>query len=402
MSDQYSLKHFLRQAPNDLLAQYFENQRIKTDLDISDLKETKIEPLAELVENLSDKQRKQVESDFVSIFYLANQAGYMALRQELGSSASKIDGLECLEAAFTCYLRFYKQFEAALIFQPYFDQDRYWRKVAGLPGTMPENPKQKIKQLEQALSEHFQFEGRGRNCKVEYYNRDTRHFFFAFPEDYPARFVYWKDKQFEREVIHPALEVVFVYDDEAKSLDTHFRGDAKNARKIDNIFGTTILGKPVPAALYDKPIYDLNKLKSRRFKFIYGPKDKVERFLIRKLRLNPRYDRHTQVTVTTNVLGDLGQDALFTQLDKLFAMSGNPQDRIPYDQLEVSAAEISVDFKTETKRGYKRHRFNLSAPNSCSLKHDGDDLIIRKILKASGIEQEPEPVAEEKSSRQAA
>jgi hypothetical protein len=60
---------------------------------------------------------------------------------------------------------------------------------------------------------------------------------------------------------------------------------------------------------------------------------------------------------------------------------------IPLTQLAVTQVGIKVTFAhNPTSRKASTRSFDINWPNSCSLKHDGRDLIIRKLLADSGIE----------------
>jgi len=59
---------------------------------------------------------------------------------------------------------------------------------------------------------------------------------------------------------------------------------------------------------------------------------------------------------------------------------------IPLTQMAVTQVGIKVTFGHNPKaRKPSSRSFDISWPNSCSLKHDGRDLIIRKLLADSGI-----------------
>ena len=60
---------------------------------------------------------------------------------------------------------------------------------------------------------------------------------------------------------------------------------------------------------------------------------------------------------------------------------------IPASQMTITQVGILVTFMPDPGTGKKNTRsFDVNWPNSCSLKHDGKDAIIRKMLIASGIE----------------
>jgi hypothetical protein len=60
---------------------------------------------------------------------------------------------------------------------------------------------------------------------------------------------------------------------------------------------------------------------------------------------------------------------------------------IPLRQTAVTQVGIKVTFASDpTSRKARTCSFDISWPNSCSLTHDGRDLIVRKMLADSGIE----------------
>lgn len=402
MSKHYSLKSFLRHAPNALLDRYYQHKGIQLGLDFTKLKETKIDPVADALDALDEPVRQDIETDFTNIHMLANEAGYNALRQELQQSSQVLDEKPFIEAAFICFFDYPEAFAMARTFQLFFDQDRYWRRVKDIQAIMPTDPVPHSDRLAECLSAYFKNnEGRGRNCKVEYYARAGKHFFFAFPEDYPFQLMQWVKDEMQKTNVSPAFEVVFVYDAAAGTLDTHYEGTALNGRLLDGVFAEAVLGYTIPPHLYNKPVYALNKLKSPNFQFVKQPQDLIEKITVRKLRFDPKYQRKTKILVQSDVFGEKGQAALYDDIGLLFNMPGQaPDKRISYELLNVSWAEISVEFKSEGRKGTKRRTFSISAPSSCTLKHDGDDKIIRRILKDSGIEIPP--ANDQQADRQAA
>lgn len=387
MSGHYSLKNFLRKAQNKDLQRYFKENGIEIAVDWDKLKETKIDPVADAIERLADNTRKTIEGDFLSIHVLNNEAGYQALRQELAQGKnSALDNMDFINAAFLCFFDHRQVFNMARVFQPFFDKGRYWRKVQDVPGKFPANPAQHTKRLAEFLTIYFKDnEGRGRNCQVEHYQRDNRHFFFAFPEDHPIHLIQWERSEMKKTLVHPAFEVVFVYDAKVRSLDTYYEGSITNSQILDSVFSRTILGQDIPERLYNKPVYALSGLKSRSFKFITQVHDGIEKITITHIKVESIM-RRSKLTVESDVFGHKGQEALYADMDSLFSVSNT---RFPLDMLNVVKAQIAVDFKSEGRKGYKRRRFTISAPSSCTLKHEGEDLIIRRILKDSGVELPP-------------
>ena len=91
---------------------------------------------------------------------------------------------------------------------------------------------------------------------------------------------------------------------------------------------------------------------------VYGKKERI------LLEADPTYNKH----------------AVFDLLDKV-------AKGIPLTQMAVTQLGIKVTFAhNPTSRKASTRSFDINWPNSCSLKHDGRDLIIRKLLADFGIE----------------
>ena len=67
MTRQYSLKSFLRQAPNALLRRYLANQAVGLEVPWESLRETSIEPMVRAIEAADEQVRRRSECDFLEI-----------------------------------------------------------------------------------------------------------------------------------------------------------------------------------------------------------------------------------------------------------------------------------------------------------------------------------------------
>ena len=85
----YSSKDFFRHVPNALLAQYFHERGLFTDLDFSTMKETKPGDLFNAWLDLDEKQRSPMDAEFKEIFDLSNAKGYQAIIDEIENAELK-------------------------------------------------------------------------------------------------------------------------------------------------------------------------------------------------------------------------------------------------------------------------------------------------------------------------
>ena len=82
MARQYSTKSFFRNAPNKLLAHYFQEHNTLTDFDFASLKESKIEALFDVWLELDDNTKQDMDADFQDIFNLSCEKGVKAIIDE--------------------------------------------------------------------------------------------------------------------------------------------------------------------------------------------------------------------------------------------------------------------------------------------------------------------------------
>lgn len=393
MAQYYQPKRFFRQVPNKLLAQYFKIQGVLQEIDFDRLKETKIEPIYEAWLNFPDDKSEKIESDFREIDALATEGGTRAIldearyhEEDLTEKFSKLKDFH--ERSFWTFLNRKKYWLGAFRF---YHADNiaqsYWRKRKNLPKEPAHVDEESIKQLEAALKDYFHTkEGRGRNCKVECYRRNELDYFYAYPEDYSISTIEWEKNQFQRKTHHPAFDVIFVYSKEAGTLDIYTSSDKKAVVDLQIIFSEAILKtSSLHPDQKDERVYDLTFLKSSDFEFVFDPASGIKEAAIKKMRLD---------------IFPLFKERIILECDP----SNNPKSiydlfnkicqSIPSHLLRISQVEIKVTFKQNpSHRGGNTRTFTISRPNSCSLKNDGRDLVIRKMLSNSGIEpQEQQPV----------
>ncbi len=398
MASAYSLKAFLRVTPKALLAEYFHRQAIELGIDLAALRERDIGPITAALERLPRETADKIETDFNHINLLTNDAGAKALHQELrhlgdaGAFNGDYSKHSLAAVALRALLDHRDAFEMALLFRPYFDQGRYWRKVSGLPFGLPANPHAHVENLTACLKDYFRTrEGRGRNCKVDYYRRDTRHFYLAFPESYPEVVQAWQADELEAIHIRPAFEVAFVFDEVNKCLDTCFEGARQDSVALADTFAEAVCGASIPRQLYDKPAYDLAPLKRRNFRFPIPSESGVSQMCAKKMRFILPGPEKPQVMISADVDGEKGAGALHDAIERIFVTTeGIPSDRQRYAVARPIWVEIVADFKAPNRKGYSRRTFGISGSNSsCTLRHDGEDLALRKILQSAGIEIPP-------------
>jgi len=74
MARQYSLKTFIRRAPNELLCRYLDQHGVGNDVPWSQLKESGVEPVYRAIEEADERIRRQIDRDFREILGMADEA----------------------------------------------------------------------------------------------------------------------------------------------------------------------------------------------------------------------------------------------------------------------------------------------------------------------------------------
>jgi len=384
MARHYSPRSFFRHAPNAMLMKYFAKQRVLTEHDFSKVSETKIEPIYQAWLLLPDAQRGEMERDFKEIDALACEGGVKAIMDEAEwhdeNLADILGELEDLhEKAFWVFLERPQYWPAASAFcRADAHAASQWNECRTVNHAPARVDGASIRGLEKILSHHFfNKEGRGKNCTVEPYRRGKLDYFFAYPEDYVSANIEYEGAKFKRTTRHPAFEIIFVYSQEEGKISLYMKGSRDTKKEVRALFADTILGLELGEFVEDDRVYELASLQDSNPPFQFSPDSGIQSVAIKKFRLAIN---GTKERITLEVDPEHNLNAIYELRDKLCKT-------IPASQMTITQVGILVTFVPDPGTGKKNTRsFDVNWPNSCSLKHDGKDAIIRKMLIASGIE----------------
>ena len=386
MAGQYSHKQFFRRVGNAYLAQYFERHDLDISLEFAETSETDSELIFTAFRHLDEDLQARAEADFQNVDALATDAGITALVDEsayhndshFSVEIAAIEGMH--NKAMWAYLdRNHYWLGATRFLHADNVSFSYWRKRHIPANTVPHVETADIKLLEQAISTYFyQKEARGKNCKVEVYQRYNKEYFFAYPEDFARSGVEWIKNQLSTESRHPAFEIIFVYCEDEGSLDIYAPRNTKAVPALQNIFADTILKiDKLEENKKDDRVYDLNPIKSPTFEFEIEPDCGVVDIIVTQLRVLLRNgEQGRSITVKANATKD--SQAVFKLLESL--------NLPPYFVTQVSMKAI---LETPAGERAKSKPVTITYPNGCGLSHSGIDLTIRNILAKSGIEPKP-------------
>lgn len=244
-----------------------------------------------------------------------------------------------------------------------------------------------IQQLRDLIGGYFhRSEGRGKNCEVEPFRRGDLDYFFAYPENHSQQNPEWVNGEFDNRPHNPAFEVVFVYSQKEGSLDLNFRGTYKAVEPLWAIFAQAILKlDELPPNPKDKRVYDLNPLQ-QGFDPVFDLASGISDVAVKKLRLSSKVKQGDKIILEADTTTD--PNAVYDLMGKI----GKP---IKLHQYNVTQVEIAASIVVDAGKPPKSVTIRITHPNSCSLKIDEQDLKLREMLEASGIEpKEPEESTE--------
>jgi hypothetical protein len=396
MARQYSHKQFFRQVPSILLGCYFhEKHQVLGEIAFDELKETDVEDIFQAFTNLPSEQQAKIEAEFQEIDSMACQGGVLALTDEADfhrdedfpQAIAPIEGFH--GKIMWAFLEHPGYWAGATLFLHSDNiSDSLWKKRNDLPHLQPKVEEEYTEQLAQAISHFFHTkQGRGRNCKVDVFRRHEKEYFFAYPEDFAQSGMEWDSNSLSPRSRHPAFEIIFVYTQAEGSLDIYAPRNTMFVSDLQHIFAETILGlNELDEFGGDQRVYILDVLANRDFVFRYPADSGIKSVAVRRLRLSLKIGGKQRVTVEADPTDD--PNAIYDLMEEL---------KLPPHH--VTQAEIKVKFAPTTGTRSQTRSFKISYPNRCALRHDGRDLIIRKMLADSGIEPiEPETKEDENAA----
>lgn len=379
----YSPRTFFRHVPNVMLKQYFTSKDVLNKHDFSKVSEADIEPIYQAWLSLLDNQRGEMERDFKEIDQLACEGGIRAILDEadwrdenIAEHLENHNGFH--EKAFWLFLERNQYWPAVTSFcradRISFSQ---WNECKTINTSSANVTDKAIEALKKALSNYFfNKDGRGKNCKVEVYKRGEFDYFFAYPEDYAQSSVEWEGSNFKRSARHPAFEIIFVYKQKEGKISLYMKGAKAIKKEVRALFADAILGLSLGEFVEDDQIYDLKTLHQADAVFKFSPEQGIQSVSVKKLRLAINGTKE-RITLEANPSKD--PDAVYQLRGKLFK-------GIPASQLTITQVGIQVTFTPEDGKRTRTKSFEINWPNSCTLKHDDKDAIIRQMLVDSGIE----------------
>lgn len=365
MSRHFSLPSVLRQIPNELLQQFFEQMPYPCySIDWHQLREREASGLVNLLRLWPDEARQFVEEVLRNVFELACPSGNQAFREaasELGvlhEFQNPLSTGSLYRRAMWVWLESPDVFEKALLYQQ-VECRTGWRKRDDLPQVEPRTDEHALDCLARDLSQILMNEqGRGRHCTVEHFQRDNgTDYFCCYPDDF-VRTVTLHDDQGELQMrsVRQTFEIVFAFDRTTGILETSAAVPARIRVSLEESFAWMILdtqlGPHTP-----RQVYHLNRLKDRDFRLETMPADDVH-VELRRMRLElPDGTRR----ITLESRGE-SHDVL-----QMVEQCLN-EEEVSLETVNITSATLRFLFRSTVNRRRGSMTINVSAPNTCNLR----------------------------------
>lgn len=385
MAEQYSHKKFFLQVTNKLLIEYFEHKNISFPLDLNSIYDHESDLIFDAFKKLDDVTRHEIEYDFQTINSLSTHAGVIALTEEAKEfenihfidTIQKIRGLH--NKVMWAFLDSPKYWQAASILcHSSIISSKSWVKVNKLPSLPKPFTKLDIQLLEGSIGEYFfDKEGRGKCCKIDDYKRGNKTYFFAYPEDFSNYKIEWVNNVLKNLPHNMAFEIIFVYCEEEGSLAIYARKNSKNIPRLQQLFAEHILKANITSftRVSENKIYDLAPIVEANFDFVIPEGSGIFSVQITQARLTSLINSTSHLDIIESP--DKNKNAVHNRIDQLDT-----------ENSYISQVKLRVTFYPRPNNTSKPRNFTISMPDKCNLGYYGDDLIIREMLVASGLEPE--------------
>ena len=396
MAEQYSLSWFLLNAKQAQLGQYFHGRNLLVDVRFGELEDGDIGRVEDKIRGLAPEIREECEATFLEIHRMASRAGLEAiiaaskskdlldpsdadLLQRLGPMASYLD------RAFWTYLNKPKYWDIACrIAEADALGVTAWAKHPGVARAEPRTNPSTTSEFGRSLGHYFHvMEGRGDRCEIKICDGPERLHLFCFIEALPYALPEWQPEGLRRRPHKPVQPLTFMYCRDLGELDVYFKGKPGAIWDVMSLFAHHILGlKKLDPPPKGRGAYRLEGFKRRGdVQFAIDPASGITGAGVRKLRLTPRLGAKCNITIEGSPRG--GVVPVYDALEGVLAS-------LRLDDMDVTQVELSVRFGKSVFRKKRTINAAISVPNRCSLAYDDRELLVRKMLVASGIEPKEE------------
>ncbi|MEQ8817855.1 MAG: hypothetical protein RLO51_16255 [Thalassobaculum sp.] len=381
------LSTILRRTPTGSLRAYFDTISPENfaDIDWTTKRNTLVDNLAQLINEIGDKARGRVYQDFDRVGQLMTDHGRGMLRAVLaagGGDLSKFDAMEAATAcAFHVLIHDSDAFEKALsaVFADRLLNGRDWTGLDFEPGGKPAmRPDPDVHGFTERLREIFASDGPVPRIHLERFSRQDpdpggagaleREQFTFYVEDAPESALVFPDGErsdLETRFFRRAREAALLFDATDRTLDVVVKGGGTARRQqIAAAFVEHMLKPGAKTAARPRRTLALDMLKVRQ-SFEVRPGDRVRTVEMVSLKLGAP-DRGSIVTFETPARSTNPANGDF--YERAGRVLG-PRGPLSWQGWRVLAAKIRITFEPEaSKKREKRVAVELKVPDRTNLR----------------------------------
>jgi len=390
----FDLPSYFRRVSNPLLKRFFSTTPAFDDFDWTAVSARKTEPILERFHTLTQEQRREAFQIFRRAESLASSVGTQVLIESSRECSDDVAGkLAAMSNAHDRALWMCLEHpdvidSARTLARIESLSKRMWESRRGLPVRQVEVTNEIKTELSRQIIAMFQPEQcRGDHCVVEHVRREGGvECFFAYPADYSdEREGYDLDGQFERTSWNPAFKIVFAYHSADGSLDIYAQGGAEIRGRLAHIFARAVLGADQELRLPELNCFDLEVLKDPNLTFPTNPADRVGLVRIQSMKL--RFPGRKPAVIEVSIDGRRREGSIHEVIADKFC---EPHAKLA--AATVSSAVLQAFILTPA--GKERSiSFRLSAPSFCDLEDSPEEQVLRRYLRAWGIEKDANRLA---------
>lgn len=372
MTNNFFDQDFFRYVDLDLFNDYLTQKQLQP-IQTPDKNADKAQVMTNYLANLYVDDADSVVNDLIVVRELASDGGVVAILELSEDPIFKKQLSECsnnTNRVLYCLVHQPNLIEPAHKLKQIVNAANFHSRTVAKK-VSPEQVKSKKTQFQLELSEFLQrVEARGANCQIDVYKFSDRVCFFAYPEDHPKSFNFYKEGKLDQDIYHPSFELIFVYYPDEQRLEISTRMRRKKLQKLFNLFNRVVLGDPNPVP-DNQDTLNLNVLLNEDFTFTFHPEYQLDSVMVSQIRLDNKYNRKKRVIVQVD--GGTGMEELLKEMKYRNMLGKN----LEYNQI----AQVTIKFRFKQFGRSNRVTTVLTAPDGLKLNETDAHQLAKKCLK---------------------
>ena len=158
------------------------------------------------------------------------------------------------------------------------------------------------------------------------------------------------------------------------------KGVKQTKEQVRKLFIEHLIDKNLKVLKEDEKTFSLDQLTQESFDFSFSPQLGIQDVTINKMRYTVIGGKNSNHRITIETNPDNPTETIHSLRDKILSPFAASQLKLNQVGIVVTFEALPNHNKPKTKT------FEITLPNSCSLRLEGKEGVIRKMLAESGIE----------------